>query len=208
MTEKKQNRQMVVGLTGNTGSGKTTVAKLFESLGAVIIDADQIGRKALDHHEKLREQVISVFGKSITDDNGAINRKRLGAMIFSDPEKKTFLNTLIYPYLWPEVRKRIEEQKKTEARLIVVDAALIFEAGIESWFDAIIVVAADPEICMDRIMMRDGISRTDARNRMNSQINQDDKIEKADHVILNDKQAEELNDKIRKVYGLIMKDEE
>lgn len=203
MTEKRQNRQAVVGLTGNTGSGKTTVAKLFEGLGAIIIDADQIGREALDRHEKLRLQVINVFGESIINGNDGINRKKLGAMIFSDPEKKALLNKLINPYLWPEVRRRIEEQKKTDARLIMVDAALIFEAGIESWFDTIIVVAADPEACVNRIMMRDGISRADAMNRMNSQISQEEKIAKADHVIRNDGPAEELNLTVRKVYRLI-----
>ncbi len=190
----------VIGLTGNTGSGKTTIAGIFRELGAVIIDADRIGKEALEKNEALRRSVIKAFGGGILDSNGGIVRKKLGAIVFSDPEQLQRLNELIGPYLWPEVKRRIQEEKSGTVPLIVVDAALIFEARIENWFDAVVVVIACENTSAERIMKRDGLNREEALMRMRSQMDIQRKISGADHVVANEDDMGQLRWEVQRIY--------
>jgi dephospho-CoA kinase len=187
---------MVIGLTGGIGCGKTTVAGIFKELGAVVIDADWIGRQILDQDQDLQQDMLNAFGHDLINDDGSIDRKTLGNIVFADPEKLEKLNTLIHPYLWSNVSNEIDRARGHNHPLIVVDAALIFEAGLEPLFDHIIVIASKLDNRIARIQKRDGLSPDNVMNRILRQMDLRKKIEKADWVIDNDTTIEHLHQSV------------
>lgn len=185
-------KPLCIGLTGNSGGGKSLVAEIFREYGAVVIDADAIGRESYERHPALKEALVHEFGRDILNADGTINRRILGAMVFGDEKKLRKLNERVGAYLWPEVRRQMEEAKTQGAQLIVVDAALIFEAGIRDWFDRIVAVIADERLCIERIMKRDGLSELQVIQRLQAQLSADEKKRLAHDVIINNDDLHEL----------------
>ncbi len=172
------------GLTGGVASGKSTVARMFEDLGALIIDADRIGHELLRAPLPTYQDIVRRFGKEILDASGEIDRRRLGAIVFAHAERLHELNAIIHP----RIVERVEEQAaQTHARhphtVILVDAALIYEAGIGGRFSKVIVAWCRPELQIERLMAKAGLSREEAERRIATQMPAEEKLRRADYVI-------------------------
>lgn len=191
----------IVGITGSSGSGKSTVCKIIKnSYKAEIIDADKIVKKLQDEKTEYYEKIVQTFGKEILLDNGLINRKKLAEIIFTNSSKKDKMDKLTFYYVVNEIKRRIEISSTENLEYIVVDAPTLLEAGMVDMFDKIIVVVANKENKINRICKRDGISKEQAVNRLSSQKEDEFYLSKADFVITND------NDRIEEKVKEILKE--
>lgn len=172
------------GLTGSVASGKSTAARMFEGLGAKIIDADHIGHELLGSSLSAYQEIVHRFGDDILDSSGEIDRKQLGALVFSDPKKLKDLNAIVHPKIIARVEQLAEEHAAAHPKdVILVDAALIFEAGIGANFRKMIVAWCRPEQQIERLREQTGISRQAAEQRIASQMPAEEKRRRADFLI-------------------------
>lgn len=175
-----------IGLTGGIGSGKTTVAQIFEVLAIPVYYADQAARDLMNQDPELKKQIVSAFGEE-TYKEGKLDRGFLGEMVFADAEKLALLNSFVHPVTLSHASSWMQNQKTPYA---VKEAALIFEAGLENFFDYIIGVTAPESLRLERVMNRDQSSAENVLQRMSKQMNEDEKMSRCDFVIINDgKQA-------------------
>ncbi|HZO99979.1 MAG TPA: dephospho-CoA kinase [Terriglobia bacterium] len=172
------------GLTGGVASGKSTVARMFEELGARVIDADRIGHELIRPPHPAYHEILERFGQTILDDSGQINRARLGAIVFSDAEKLRQLNRILHPRIMSRVDELAREARvRDPRRVILVDAALIYEAGLVDRFQSVIVTWCKPEQQLERLMAGRGLSREEAERRISNQMPGEEKRRRADFVI-------------------------
>ncbi len=174
---------LFVGLTGNIGSGKTTVGRLFRQLGVPVYRADERGRYFLTQKEIIAK-VVAGFGSDILDRNGHIDRKKLAAIVFDDEKKLHQLNELIHPVVREDFR--VWAAKQESALYVIKESAILFETGQSGSFDRIIVVAAPEDLRIQRVCKRDGVSREAILKRARHQDDERFKIEQADFVVTND----------------------
>jgi dephospho-CoA kinase len=171
----------IVGLTGGIGSGKTTVLKMFQNLGVVCYIADIEAKRLMITSEKIKIRLIEEFGEESFTDKG-LNRSFLAEIIFSDPEKLKMINSIIHP----EVHKDFAEfVKMSKGEYVIYESAILFESKSEASCDSIITVTAPIDIRIERIINRDGISKSDILLRMNNQLSEEIKMERSDYVIEN-----------------------
>lgn len=198
---------MVVGLTGGIASGKSLVSNELRRLGAHIIDADVISREITEAGAPAYLDILKEFGESILKEDGTIDRKSLGCIVFSDPGKLKKLNMITHPRIKERLRKNIEEikGKYKDGPLIVVDVALLIEAGFYKEMDKVIVVYADEDKQIERLASRDNLSRQDALRRVKAQMDLKEKIRYADYVIYNNGPVEETKDAVRELYEKLTK---
>lgn len=178
----------IIGLTGNSGCGKSTVSDIFSKNGGHIIDADKIAHENMEFGKDTYNEIVDAFGSEILLENGEIDRKKLGRIVFSDKEKLSVLNEISLKYILEEINKRINGilENPKEYKYIVIDAPLLIETGLNMIVNEVWVVCADFLTKVDRIVLRDKISPEDAKRRLQSQTNQDELINFADIVIDND----------------------
>ncbi|HEJ8288955.1 TPA: dephospho-CoA kinase [Staphylococcus aureus] len=174
----------VIGLTGGIASGKSTVSELLSVFGFKVVDADKAAREAVKKGSKGLAQVREVFGDEAIDENGQMNRRYMGDLVFNHPEKRLELNAIIHPI----VRDIMEEEKQEYLKQgynVIMDIPLLFENELENTVDEVWVVYTSESIQMDRLMQRNNLSLEDAKARVYSQISIDKKSRMADHVIDN-----------------------
>lgn len=174
----------VIGLTGGIASGKSTVSELLSVFGFKVVDADKAAREAVKKGSKGLAQVREVFGDEAIDENGEMNRRYMGDLVFNHPEKRFELNAIIHPI----VRDIMEEEKQEYLKQgynVIMDIPLLFENELENTVDEVWVVYTSESIQMDRLMQRNNLSLEDAKARVYSQISIDKKSRMADHVIDN-----------------------
>ncbi|HBC4278303.1 dephospho-CoA kinase [Staphylococcus aureus] len=174
----------VIGLTGGIASGKSTVSELLSVFGFKVVDADKAAREAVKKGSKGLAQVREVFGDEAIDENGEMNRRYMGDLVFNHPEKRLELNAIIHPI----VRDIMEEEKQEYLKQgynVIMDIPLLFENDLENTVDEVWVVYTSESIQMDRLMQRNNLSLEDAKARVYSQISIDKKSRMADHVIDN-----------------------
>ena len=174
----------VIGLTGGIASGKSTVSELLSVFGIKVVDADKAAREAVKKGSKGLAQVREVFGDEAIDENGEMNRRYMGDLVFNHPEKRLELNAIIHPI----VRDIMEEEKQEYLKQgynVIMDIPLLFENELENTVDEVWVVYTSESIQMDRLMQRNNLSLEDAKARVYSQISIDKKSRMADHVIDN-----------------------
>ncbi|HDF1204464.1 TPA: dephospho-CoA kinase [Staphylococcus aureus] len=174
----------VIGLTGGIASGKSTVSELLSVFGFKVVDADKAAREAVKKGSKGLAQVREVFGDEAIDENGEMNRRYMGDLVFNHPEKRLELNAIIHPI----VRDIMEEEKQEYLKQgynVIMDIPLLFENKLENTVDEVWVVYTSESIQMDRLMQRNNLSLEDAKARVYSQISIDKKSRMADHVIDN-----------------------
>ncbi|MFN2431606.1 MAG: dephospho-CoA kinase [Gemmatimonadota bacterium] len=181
---------LTVGLTGNAGSGKSTVAEVWREQGVLVIDADALGREAVDEDRDLRRALAIEFGDEVLEpsanaDTGALRRDELARRAFATPEAVRALNRIVHPPLLRLLERRLAEARATNPRLVAVDAALIFELGTEERFDRIVLVTASPEARRERLRRR-GVHEAALEGLMASQIPDAEKESRADLVVRND----------------------
>ncbi|HFO1708908.1 TPA: dephospho-CoA kinase [Staphylococcus aureus] len=174
----------VIGLTGGIASGKSTVSELLSVFGFKVVDADKAAREAVKKGSKGLAQVREVFGDEAIDENGEMNRRYMGDLVFNHPEKRLELNAIIHPI----VRDIMEEEKQEYLKQgynVIMDIPLLFENELENTVDEVWVVYTSESIQMDRLMQCNNLSLEDAKARVYSQISIDKKSRMADHVIDN-----------------------
>jgi dephospho-CoA kinase len=192
---------MLIGLTGGIASGKSIVSSIFKELGAYVIDADRISRDVMVPGSEIYKKVVNVFGEGILKDDQTIDRKKLGDMIFGNPEKIALLNECTHPEIFREIDRRVKEiRQNTPDALIIVDAALLVETGAYKTFDKLVVVYVDKETQLKRLKERDGFTDEEVTKRISSQMPLKEKVKYADFVIYNDKGLEETRRQVEEVY--------
>lgn len=191
---------IVVGVTGGICSGKSTVAALFKNLGAIVIDADQVAHELVEPDQPLFEAVASAFGREVVDANGRIDRRRLGGIVFADPEARKRLEAILHPAIIEECERRIRQAGASGAAVCFVDAALLIESGWYTRCDAVILVEASEAVQLDRSVGTRALSRNEAIQRIRAQMPQDEKRRHAHYVIENDGPLEETERQVRAVW--------
>jgi dephospho-CoA kinase len=173
-----------VGITGGIGSGKTTVARIFEVLGIPVYYADDAARRIMNEDETLKQQVIKHFG-DLSYQNGKLNREYLASIVFQDKKKLSILNALVHP---ATIRNSNMWMKQQTTPYAIREAALIFESGVQGQLDYVIGVSAPMELRIERAMQRDNLTRSQVQERMDRQINETIKMRLCDFVVVNDGQ--------------------
>lgn len=177
---------MNIGLTGGIASGKSTVSSLLCKYGSVLIDADRIAREIVEPGSPLLQQIAHTFGQAILLEDGRLDRKRLGSIIFADKEKRLQLNALMHPPIRAEIRRQMNKFEHDDPnRLVVADIPLLYESNLQHMFSEVMVVYIPLQIQIRRLMEREGIDSAQAEERIRSQMSLEKKKELADVVIDN-----------------------
>jgi dephospho-CoA kinase len=185
----------VVGLTGGIGSGKSTVARMLAELGATVVDADKIGHEVYRPGAEAYASVVDAFGRGIVAPDGTVDRRALGAIVFADPAALARLNALVHPAIGREIQRRITAARDAGGAPIVVEAAIMIEAGWR-FFDRIWAVIAPREAAIARVVAERGLSAEDVERRMGAQLSDAERRRVADLVIENDGTREELRARV------------
>jgi dephospho-CoA kinase len=190
---------LTIGLTGGIASGKSTVTEMIRGLGIPVIDADQVARDVVKAGEEAYKQIIKTFGQDILQENGEIDRAKLGAIVFYNEQERKKLNAIVHP----AVRRRMLAEKEAYvqkgAKTIVLDIPLLFESELTHLIDKIIVVYVDDDIQLERLMKRNGFSEEEALARIRSQMPLHEKVKKADAVINNNGTIEETKQQLLQI---------
>lgn len=195
-----------VALTGGIATGKSYVLERFRAHGAPTIDADLLVHQALAPGAAAAQAVRSRFGPDVLDHGGAIDRRKLGAIVFADPAARRDLEAILHPAVYDEIVRWFRDlETRAAATLAVADIPLLFETGREAAFDKVIVIACDPALQVRRIVARDGISEKEARQRLSAQLPIAEKIGRADFVIRTDGVKEETDRQVRDVYEALLR---
>lgn len=188
-----------VGLTGGIGAGKSEVSRLLVECGAVLIDADRIAREVVAPGTPGLAAVVEAFGEEILAADGSLDRPKLGSIVFADPEELARLNAIVHPLVG--ARSRELETAAAEDAVVVHDVPLLAENGLAPLYDVVVVVDANPETQLDRLVRLRGMTEADARARMAAQATREKRLEIADIVIDNDVPLEELQRRVRDVWA-------
>ena len=176
---------LVIGLTGSIGTGKSEAARQLEALGASIISADQVGHEAYTPNTEAWEHVVSAFGDEILQDDGEIDRRKLGTIVFSDPGQLERLNQIMHPRMAQMVAAKVEVLRGQGVEVVVVEAALLFEAGWDSLVEEVWTTDSPEQAVIERLKVRNGMSEEEVRKRMSSQMGRTERLDRSDYVIEN-----------------------
>jgi dephospho-CoA kinase len=195
----------VVGLTGNFGSGKSTVAGMFRNAGIPVIDADRISREVTAPGGRAYRDVVGEFGEGVLLPDGAIDRKRLGEMVFADPERRARLEAITHPAILEAMKEALSGFSREGHAVVIVEAALIHESGRKGLFGEVISVRCDGETQLCRATSRDGITREQAAARIRAQMDPADKARRSAHVIDNSGSLEETRRQVERIARILLK---
>jgi dephospho-CoA kinase len=173
----------VIGLTGGIASGKSTAARTLAELGARVVDADQVARDIVAPGQPALAEIVRTFGREMLQLDGALDRKKLGAVIFGDAEKRRALNAITHPRIAMETQARLARLREEGAPVAIYEAALLVENGVHKALDGLIVVACDEATQLARLVERDGYSEEEARSRIAAQAPMAQKIAAASWVV-------------------------
>ena len=190
----------IIGLTGSIASGKSTVSEMFVELGAHLIDYDVLAREVVEPGQKAWEGIVEEFGEEVLNHDSTLNREKLGKIVFDNPEKLQKLNQITHPAVFDEADKKVKElvSYNTNA-LIIKDVPLLIETGSHNTVDKVVVVSAQREIRLKRLMER-GFTEEESLKRIDSQMPIREKEKYADFVIQNDGSLSSTRDQVQKIY--------
>ena len=192
---------MIAGLTGGIATGKSLVADELRRLGAAIIDADRTARAVVEPGRPAFDEIVKEFGPGILKPDGAIDRKALGRIVFSDPAAREKLNAITHPRIRERIKEETERLLSEGARLIVLDVALLIETGVRYEVDKIIVVFAENAQQIERLMERDSLTREEALKRLSCQMDINEKVKYADYVIDNSGSKDKTIEQTRALFS-------
>ncbi len=173
-----------VGLTGSIAVGKTFVCQVLAELGCHVLDADNVARDVVKPSTSGWVEIREAFGAEVFQENGELDRKKMGAIVFADEEKRQLLNSIVHPLVIEEQNKWLREKEAEDPDgIAVIDAALMIESGGSKRFDKLVVVWCRPEVQIERLIKRNFLSREEAERRIASQMPQEEKKKYADHLI-------------------------
>jgi len=197
---------MILGITGGIASGKSTVSRLFESLGIPVVSADDLAREIVRPGTETLDHIIEHFGEEILTPFGELDRKKLAEKIFADNTARQALNRLTHPAIAALAGKKLRALAKGSEALVIYEAPLLFEAGAEKRVDAVLVVKVDKKVQLERLMERDNLSEKEALSRIQAQMSQEEKIARADYVIDNSGPVEETKGQVVALLRKLSKD--
>lgn len=192
----------IIGLTGSFGTGKSLVASIFKRFGAEVIDADRLAHEAIGKGLPAYKRIIAVFGETVLDKNGSINRKKLAAVVFSSKKRLDELNKIIHPGVIKSIKERTRVSKK---KILVIDAPLLCEAGLSGLADILVVVKASREKQIRRSMKKFRMSKSDVCKRISCQLPLQKKAGMADYVVDNNGSRKKTEKEVRKIWQEIKK---
>ena len=188
---------MKLGLTGGIASGKSTVSAMFVQEGALLVDADRIAREVVLPGSPALAQIAERFGSDMLLPDGALDRKRLGERIFKDDSERKALEAITHPIIRQRMKAMMDQYEEEQPdKLILADIPLLYESNLETQYDGVIVVYVPREVQRARLMNRDGLTESQANDRLNAQMDIEWKRENADYVIYNDKGLEETHQQV------------
>jgi len=194
-----------VGLTGSIGVGKSFVGSVFVQLGCRLLDADDTAREVVLPGTEGLKNIVNEFGPEVLQSDGALDRKVLGSIVFADPEKRQRLNAILHPRIIERQDEILNGWESDDPHgIAIVDAALMIESGGYKRFDKLIVVHCRPEVQLERLMLRDGLSPDEAQKRIDSQMPQSEKQKFADYLIDTSDGFELTRQRTREVYDQLM----
>ena len=197
----------IIGLTGGIATGKSQVSSMLSELGAIIIDADIVAREVVQKGLPAWQQIKDEFGQEYLLSNGELNRKKLGKLVFTNPDALAKLNSITHPAIKGRIEDRINNLKAQDFKgVVVVDAALLLETGWETMVDQVWVVDAPIEKRIERLMIRDNFTRDQALSRINSQMSQQERIAKADKIIYNNSDIDSLREQVQRIWNETLKE--
>lgn len=192
----------IFGLTGNIGSGKSTVAAMLREAGIPVLDADRISREVSAPGGRAYSAIVEAFGGEIVRDDGSIDRKRLGEIVFAAPPLRVRLEEITHPAILAAMKESLAELARKGCRAAVVEATLIHESGRKGLFESVVSVTCDRETAISRLAARDGMSRSQAESRLRAQMDPERKAGASDYVIDN---SGSLDDTRRQIERLVRK---
>jgi len=197
MSENRHARPLIIGLTGGIGSGKSTVSKLFNSLGAQIIDADEISRTLVSRGTPQFEQITAHFGPEILENDGSLNRARLREIIFHNYKEKQWLENLLHPAIQAII---MDQVARVETSYVILVVPLLLESGNYRFVDRIAVVDVPESVQLARVMNRDGSNKALAEKILASQVNRESRLNAADDIIDNNSSLEALEARVKELH--------
>ncbi len=189
---------LLVGLTGGIGSGKSTVAAMLERRGAVVLDADEFARRALDPGRPGHARVVEEFGSSVVGPDGSVDRAALAGTVFGDPDARRRLEAIVHPEVARLLQDALEPYRDTD-RVVVYAVPLLVENHLESMFDLVVVVTAPEEVRIRRLVAR-GMAEDDVRARIRAQLSDSERQAVADVVVANDGSRDDLNRRVETLW--------
>lgn len=196
---------LIVGLTGNIGSGKSSIAHYFKELGARFIDADQVGRDVVEPGTAGLQQIVQYFGADILNPDGTMNRSQVADIVFNNPEALKQLNAIVHPHIRSELLKAITAYKsKPDTQLLIIEAALLIETGLYELVDEVWLVTVNSETQIQRVIKRDAATKEQVSARLASQMPQQDKIPYADRIIDNNGSPEDTIKQVRQIWSDVL----
>jgi dephospho-CoA kinase len=196
----------VIGLTGGIASGKSTVAGLLAERGAKVLAADALGHEIYEPGRPAWRAILNEFGSDIAGPDGIIDRRKLGSLVFADRRALDRLTAITWPLMKDEMRRRLEACRAADEAVIVLEAAVLLEAGWDDLADSIWVVTAPPEMAVRRLRERSGLSDEEARARLDAQMTNAERVAHADAVIDNSRGIEELSALVNELWESAIRD--
>lgn len=195
-----------VGLTGGIACGKTYVRKLLAERGAFTLDADTVVHELMDQRTELTQAIGQQFGSDVLVPDGSVDRKKLGAIVFSDPAARRQLNRLVHPKVIAEEKRLLEEAEREDVQIGVIDAALMIETGTYRDYDRLVVVYCPREVQLERLVAREGLSPEDAARRIDAQLSVEQKKLYADYVVDSSGSLEDTERRVGEVWDSLLRD--
>lgn len=197
-------KSLIVGLTGGIACGKTTVADMFQSFGAGVIDADSMAHQLLKDDLLVKKKIVATFGECVLNDEGEVDRSKLGRIVFDNPDYLHALNEIVHPPVIERIEAEIERKlSSAEHKIVVVDVALLIERDLTHMVDSVVLVYADEDVQMQRLIQR-GLSRSDAQKRIQSQMPSHQKARFADLIIYTDGSLSDTAEQAKQVWRILI----
>ena len=196
---------LTIGLTGGIGTGKSEVSRILNELGATVIDADRVGHEAYKVHSSAWQEVVDVFGEGILSSTGEIDRKQLGGIVFSDPVALFKLNSIMHPKMAEIIKEKMRQLQGQGVETVVVEAALLVEAGWNSMVDEVWVTYSTEEMVVERLRQRNNLSEEEIQGRVRSQMPYDKRAQYAQVVVDNSGNMDELKESVLSLWSTRIK---
>jgi dephospho-CoA kinase len=194
----------VIGLTGGIAAGKSTIAQILAELGAVVIDADKVGHEAYRRGTEAWRALVAHFGDGILTPDGEIDRRKLGAIVFADPDQRKALQDIVWPRMKEMIRQRLAELRAAGVQVAVIEAAVLIEAGWTDLVDEVWVVQVPEEVALRRLVARNNLSEADARTRIRAQLSNAERAAHADVIIDNSGTVAEARARVERAWARLV----
>ncbi len=190
-----------IGLTGGIGTGKSEVSRILKELGATVIDADLVGHEAYTPHTPIWQQVVDAFGEDILQPSGEVDRRKLGPIVFGDPEALAKLNAIMHPGMAKMIQERMERLRGEGSEVVVVEAAVLVEAGWQYLFDEIWITNASEEQVVERVRRRSNLSEEQVMGRIRSQLPFEERSQHAQVTVMNSGGLDDLQREVESLWN-------